>query len=97
MRRVRREIVGLGTSDCLAFAALVLAAGGSCNSASAFVRDLVLQAGAVAGTATGADARHRLRLVAGVRLGARCAVVGVTLGAGAGTVGDAATMDRVMR
>ena len=42
-------MVGLETSDCLAFAALVLAAGGAWSWAAALVCDLVLQAGAVGG------------------------------------------------
>ena len=46
-RRVSRRMVGLGMRDSLAFAALVLAAGGALSCAVALVRDLVLRAGAV--------------------------------------------------
>ena len=59
-------MVGLDMSDSLAFAALVLAAGGALSWAAALVRDLVLRAGAVGGTCAGADSMRRLRLVTGI-------------------------------
>ena len=66
--RLRRRMVGLDTSDSLAFAALVLAAGGALSCAAALVCDLVLRAGAVGGTYAGADRMHRLRLITSIDL-----------------------------
>ena len=59
-------MVGLDTSDSLAFAALVLASGGALSCAAALVCDLVLRAGAVGGTCAGVDRMRRLRLVTGI-------------------------------
>ena len=59
-------MVGLDTSDSLAFAALVLAAGGALSCAAALVCDLVLRAGAVGGMCAGVDRMRRLRLVTGI-------------------------------
>ena len=59
-------MVGLETSDCLAFAALVLAVGGALGCAAALVCDLVLRAGAVGGTGADVDSMRRLRLVTGI-------------------------------
>ena len=96
-RRVSRRMVGLGMSDSLAFAALVLAAGGALSCAVALVRDLVLRAGAVGGTYAGADRMRRLRLITGFDLVGNWAVVGTTLGAAVGTGGTFGAIDRVMR
>ena len=90
-------MVGLVTSDCLALAALVLAAGGAFKCAAALVCDRVLRAGAVGSTFAGVDRMRRLRLITGIDVGGNCAVVGTTLGAGGGVVGSCDAMDRVIR
>ena len=95
----RRCAVGLGMRDCLARAARVPAAGGAFSRAAALVLNLVLRAGAVAGTGvgTGTDIMRRLRLIIGLGRMSMCAVVGTLLGAGAGVIGMSLDMDRVMR
>ena len=79
-RLVNLPRVGLGISDFLAFAALVLCAGGALVSAAALVRALVLNAGAVVGTLIGVDASRLLRFVRVLGTTGSCAVVGCTLG-----------------
>ena len=90
-------MVGLVTSDCLALAALVPAAGGAFKCAAALVCDRVLRAGAVGSTFVGADRMRRLRLITGIDAGGNCAVVGTTLGVAGGVGDNYGVMDRVMR
>jgi len=113
IRRVSRRRVGRGMSDWRARAARVPAAGGALSSVAVRVCDRVLRAGAVAGTGvgSGAEIMRRLRLMIGRGRIGMCAVVGTTLGAGAGTVavvgttlgagavtvGTCGAIDRVMR
>ena len=100
-------------SDWRARAARVPAAGGTWSSVAARVCDCVLRVGAAAGTGvgSGAEIMSRLRLMIGRGRIGICAVVGTTLGAGAGTVavvgttlgagavtvGKFGAIDRVMR
>ena len=95
----RRCAVGVGMRDCLARAARVPAAGGAFSRAASLVLDLVLHAGAVAGTGvgTGTNIMRRLRRIIGLGRMGMCAVVGTLLGAGAGVIGMSLDMDRVMR
>ena len=95
----RRCAVGVGMRDCLARAARVPAAGGAFSRAASLVLDLVLRAGAVAGTGvgTGTDIMRRLRRIIGLGRMGMCAVVGTSRGAGVGVMGMSLAMDRVTR
>ena len=89
-----REVVGGVCDVALAFAALVLWAGGAAAFAAALVCERVLRAGAVGGTAAGRWTR-RLRLGLPLVVTGLVAVVGATLGIGWFVLCSFAVIDRV--